>query len=90
MLRRGYLLLLIVCLSSCATYYQRNAEFNRQFQQGNLPLADKALDNDKRAEKRNTRFLYFVNKGVVAFMEGEYELSNQFFEKAYILSLIHI
>lgn len=77
-------IIFVVSVTSCATYYQRNVEFNHRFQEGNLDLANKALDGDKKAETRKTRLLFFLNKGVVSYMKGEYAESNQFFEQAYI------
>ena len=74
---------LIAFLSSCATYYKRNIEFNQYFQQGNLDRASLALEKDKKADERKTRLLYFLNRGVVAFMQGNFAESNQFFEQAY-------
>lgn len=81
-----YFLLLSVFLlcNSCATYYQSNYEFNRQFESGNLKDAVQTLK--KRAGQANgkDRFLYFVNKGLVLSMMGQYEDSNKFFEDAYL------
>ncbi len=82
-MRKYTFLFLIILFTSCATYYKRNAEFNQYFQQGNLDRAAVALDKDKKAEERKTRLLYFLNRGVVAFMQGKHAESNQFFEKAY-------
>lgn len=82
-MRKYIFLFLIALFTSCATYYKRNAEFNQYFQQGKLDRAAVALDNDKKAAERKTRLLYFLNRGVVAFMQGQHVESNQFFEKAY-------
>ncbi|MFM8914368.1 MAG: hypothetical protein ACKOE6_15835, partial [Flammeovirgaceae bacterium] len=56
---------LALLTSNCATYYQSNYEFNRQFESGNLKDAEQNLK--KRAGQANgkDRFLYFVNKGLV-------------------------
>ncbi len=74
----------VLGVNSCATYYQSNFEFNRQFESGNLKAAVQTLK--KRAGQANgkDRFLYFVNKGLVLSMLGEYEESNRFFEEAYL------
>jgi len=71
--------------SSCATYYQKNMEFNKNFVSGNIDKANKILDKDKKADKKKTKLLYYFNKGVVEQMLGNYAISNDFFEKAYIL-----
>lgn len=84
MFRCLYLIIFVLGFTSCATYYQRNVAFNHRFQEGNLDLANKALDGDKKAEQRKTRLLFYLNKGVVSYMQGSFEESNQFFEQAYI------
>lgn len=83
-MKRIVVLFFIVLFTSCATYYKRNFEFNQQFQRGELELANKTLDKDKKAEKRKTKLLFYLNKGVVLQMQGNYTLSNQYFEQAYI------
>lgn len=73
----------IISLSSCASYYQLNQQFNSAFEQGNLEQADKILASSKKAAKGKERFLYLVNRGVVLSMMGEFEKSNEFLEQAY-------
>ena len=51
---------------------------------GNIKAADKILANDKKSASGKARFLYFTNRGVANSFLGEYELSNDFLEKAYI------
>jgi uncharacterized protein len=46
--------------------------------------ADDLLSKDKRAERKKTRLLYFLNRGITNHLMGDYEASNQFFEQAYI------
>jgi uncharacterized protein len=75
---------LALLLVSCATYYQANQEFNRSFELGNMQHANQLLDKQKKAAEKKNRFLFYVNKGVVESMIGNYELSNEWFEKAYI------
>jgi hypothetical protein len=75
----------IITLSSCASYYQSTYTFNSNFEQGNFKAAADALDKDKKAETRKTRLIYYMNRGVVESMQGNYEASNAFFEKAYLL-----
>lgn len=69
---------------SCATYYQINAEFNQNFENGRLEAAEKVLDNNKRAGRKKARFLYYANQGVVSAMLGNLEESNKWLEKAYL------
>ncbi len=71
-------------LSSCASYYQTNYEFNRAFESGQIEPALQTLRGNARQANGRDRFLYFVNKGLVLSMLGKYEESNDFFEKAYL------
>ncbi len=84
MARKVIILLFLLLLSSCATYYQANIEFNRNFESGNLNEALKTLRNKSSRATNHDRFLYFVNKGLVLSMLGQYEESNEYFEKAYL------
>jgi len=71
-------------LSSCATYYQANYEFNRAFESGRIESSLQTLRRQARQANGRDRFLYFVNKGLVLSMLGKYDESNEFFEKAYL------
>ena len=84
MTRKVIILLFLILLSSCATYYQANIEFNKSFESGNLNDALKTLRNKSSTSTSHDRFLYFVNKGLVLSMLGQYEESNEYFEKAYL------
>jgi hypothetical protein len=79
----GVFLLGSLFCTSCATYYQKNAQFNTNFEAGNIPQAEQDLANSPDMESGKDRFLYFVNFGVVASMLGEYEKSNEYLAKAY-------
>ncbi|MFT6867372.1 MAG: hypothetical protein ACJA08_002214 [Cyclobacteriaceae bacterium] len=79
--KRFGLILFSFVLVSCTTYYQVNQEFNSRFEQGNLESAEKYLKNNKT---KRTKFLYYANRGVVNALEGNYEESNKWFERAYI------
>jgi len=80
-----HLIFICLCgLSSCNTYYQVNRVFNSAFEKGNLEQAEQVLAKNKKASKGKEQFLYFVNRGVVLSMLGNYEESNQFLEQAYI------
>jgi len=74
----------MVLLSACASYYEVSYDFNREFEQGNLDQALAELSTDKQYAKSNTKFLYYLNKGLLLSMKGSYEESNKFFEKAYL------
>ena len=75
----------VVLLSSCASYYKRNIEFQTQFAHGEMDKAEKTLEGNKKMQKDRNRFLYLVNMGVVNHMQQDFELSNQFFNEADLL-----
>jgi hypothetical protein len=71
-------------VASCATYYQRHYDFNSEFEQGDLPGALEVLQKKEGQANSKTRFLYFVNNGILLSIMGKYEDSNDYFEKAYL------
>lgn len=84
MKKKSLVFFLILCLSSCATFYEVNYDFNREFEQGDLDRAIKTLRDDKRSAKGTTRFLYFANNGLLLSMTGKYNESNDYLERAYL------
>lgn len=79
------ILISVFSLTSCATFYQINYEFNQNFEAGHLEEAARVLEkNKKKASEGRARFLYFLNQGVVQSLIGNYEASNEAFEQAYI------
>lgn len=66
----------------CATYYQRNYQLQSYITEGNFNAADKLLNKDKKGEEGINRVLYYMNKGMVNFMLGQYNESNSYFDKA--------
>ncbi len=83
--RSAYALLgLAIILSACATFYEINYDFNQNFEQGNIEKANQVLEKNKKRLTRKTTFLYSANKGVVTQLLGDYEISNQHFEDAYL------
>lgn len=74
----------MLIFTGCSSYYQINQEFNRYFETGALKDAEKALADTKKAETGRNRLLYFLNRGVVSSMLGDYNQSNKFFEQAYL------
>jgi len=86
---RVLLIVLVFFSSGCATFYQINLEFNQKFEYGQLDEANKVLDKNKKEAEKKARFLYYTNKGAVESMLGNYEVSNEWFERAYIFGEDH-
>jgi hypothetical protein len=79
----GILILGIAMLASaCATYYQKLADFNKAFEQGDLKHAQTVLSKDKKAGKGINRLLFYMNSGTVAMLQGNYAESNVHFNQA--------
>lgn len=84
-LKRLHLILfsfIALSISSCATYYQKLLEFNDKIETGNIADAKALLEKDKKTPEGKNRLLYFMNRGTVEMLSGNYELSNQFFNQA--------
>ena len=83
-LRVKLTIFLCLVLSSCATYYHLNHDFNRNFELGDLSAAEKLLNDNTDASNSKEKFLYFLNRGTVAALLDKPEESNRFFEQAYL------
>ena len=79
-----FVLAILIALTGCASFYQLNYEFNKNFEQGNIERAADILDQNKKAAKSKTRFLYYANQGVVEHLMGNYAESNSWLEQAYL------
>lgn len=80
--RGASLILTVTLLSACATYYQQHGEFNYEFEKGDLKQALNAMKPSEAESK--SRFIYFVNKGLLLSIMGQYADSNDYFEKAFL------
>ena len=81
----GIIALLLLAVG-CATYYQKNIKFQENFIKGDFDQAARALDKNKGAAKGNDRLLYFLQKGVVLQLQGNFEESNRYLEEAYLFT----
>lgn len=83
-IHRIFFLTLALLTASCATYYHQHHDFNSQFEKGDLPKALEVLQKKESLANSKSKFLYFVNNGLVLSIIGKYEASNDFFERAYL------
>jgi hypothetical protein len=74
----------IFLITSCATYYQKNFDFNYEFERGDLQRALATLEKNNKQEHGRSRFIYMVNNGLLLSILGRYEESNTYFEKAFL------
>lgn len=78
--------LLSVTLLSCSpSFYKKNARLNKLFTHQQYEQADALLDSDKKSPKGKAKWIYYLNRGVIAHMLGKYEESNRHFEVAYLM-----
>jgi len=76
------LLLLVILLVGCATYYQKNLRFQEYFAEGEIEKANGLLEKDDKTPKGKNKLLYFLDRGVLFRMLGDFTSSNTYFEKA--------
>lgn len=88
MKNKGYIvtcfMLTIFLFYGCATYYQKSFEFHQDFASGNIEEAKHFLEKNTKASEKKDRLLYFLDRGVVEQMLGNYKESNFYFEEAYL------
>jgi uncharacterized protein len=80
----GVLIIILVFMSGCASYYQDNLSFNHEFEKGDLSTALQTLKNSPHEAQGKNRFIYFSNKGLLYSIMGKYNESNENFEKAFL------
>lgn len=77
------LALLLPWLAGCATFYQKNLDFQRDYRAGAFEAALAAqAKSEKQAGERN-RLLWLLQEGAALRALGRYEESNGAFEEAY-------
>lgn len=73
----------LVLIIGCATYYQKNTEFQKYITRGEFEKANNWLENESKDKKRErNKILYYLNKGFVYFMMNSHEKSNGYFHDA--------
>ena len=72
LITKGVMLTIAVfILNACASYYQRHFDFNSEFEQGDLKQALETLRRNENESEGKSRFIYFVNKGLLLSVLGE-------------------
>lgn len=82
------LLLCIACLwlAGCATFYDNNQRFQRNYQTGNIDKALAELEKSSAKSPTRDRLLVLLQRGSTLRMAGRWAESNEAFEAAYQLS----
>ncbi|MCU0398095.1 MAG: hypothetical protein MUC73_08325 [Cyclobacteriaceae bacterium] len=74
----------LMLLSACASFYEGTYEYNRQFETGNFDDALKTLRTNTIYNRKHAQFLSYVNNGLLLSVMGQYQESNDYFEKAFL------
>ncbi len=80
----GLIILLNLSLSSCASYSVNFKQIETKIAQKNYPAALKTLDDNKGPQRNSV--LYWMNRGMILRMSGNYTQSNQALEQAKTIS----
>lgn len=82
--RSSGLIVLLLIVSGCATYYQQTVAFQGQVGNREWDKALHSLDKNKTLQRNKNRLLYYLEKGTVFQLNQQYDSSNASFENAYI------
>ncbi len=74
---------ILLMMSSCMTYYQKNEALMDAVYKGNYGVAEKLLASDSKIAKvQKNKLLYYLNKGTVYWMNNKFDSSNVYFRQA--------
>ncbi|WP_237073732.1 COG3014 family protein [Mucilaginibacter mali] len=73
---------LSISLWGCASYNDAVAPYYKNVSAANYPQAEKELDKNSLIQKPRNQLLYFMEKGRIAHLRGEYQESNKYFNDA--------
>jgi hypothetical protein len=69
-------------LIGCATYHARNIRLHRAIETGQFETANTMLDRDTKTPAGRNRLLYYLNRGYVSWMLGDFKQSVDYFNTA--------
>ena len=84
-MKNKYLILIllgVITLSSCATYYQKNIKFQEYISNGEMERAREFLEKSSKDAKGKNRMLYLFNHGWINWITNQNQISNQSLEEA--------
>ncbi|MDM1043284.1 hypothetical protein HX004_02535 [Myroides sp. 1354] len=79
------LLALMFFVFGCASYHDRITDYYQRMLQQDYAGADNALDKNQLLQKTRNLLLFYMEKGRVEHLKGNYALSNQYLNKADLL-----
>ncbi len=75
-------LLAVAVVASCATYRTKNANLYQAIDTGQFEKANQILEKDTKTSNGRNRLLYYLNRGYVSWMLGDYPHSVDFLNTA--------
>lgn len=75
-------LVLMLFLFSCASYNDKIGAYYKQVREGNYAEAGKELDKNSLLQKPRNKLLFLMERGKMSHLNGEYALSNNYFNEA--------
>ena len=76
------ILVVLILTNGCATYNSKSVIFQNKLQEGDIKGAIASVEKNKHLLKPRNKLLYLLEKGKLAYLEGDYETSNLLFNKA--------
>lgn len=73
---------MLLFVGACASYYQRNLAFQKEYTTGQMEDALKELEGQKKGPTGPARVIWYLNKGMVERMLGNYVASIESFTQA--------
>lgn len=80
-----FLVISAIVVTGCATYYEKNIVYHQHIQDSDFDAAEKTLDHAKILKRNRNQLLLVLEKGKLAHVQGNYAISNQFFNEADLL-----
>jgi len=75
-------IILTMTTYSCATYHSKSIQYQTQIQNGLFNEASESVEANKFLKKKRNKLLYYLEKGKVSHLKGDYKISNELFNKA--------
>ncbi|MDR2402269.1 MAG: hypothetical protein LBD32_02295 [Cytophagales bacterium] len=83
MFRCSRIFFYFLLLQSCSSFNAKQKQLHRTVVEGDYPQANKILDKDLKSERNSrNKLLYYMDRGIVAYLDHDYEKSNEFFNLA--------
>lgn len=80
---KRFIIFSFLFLQSCSSFNTKQNQLHETIINGNYEQANKILDKSYNSEhKGRNKLLYYMDRGIVAYLNHDYEKSNEFFNIA--------